>query len=116
MNTPKMNQITGKTESQEERCADYYSMAYITMNSIGRGELRRTDKMYIVSVERRNGKVVIDDREEKEVCYNPIKLSKHGWCYLNDFPEKHEDEMKNKRDKWNEIPSLGICSEGCDTT
>ena len=72
--------------------------------------------MYIVSVERRNGKVVIVDREGKEVCYNPVKLSEHGWCYLKDFPEKHEDEMKNKRDKWNKIPGWGICSEGCDTT
>ena len=41
-------------------------------------------------------------------CVNPDLLQKFGWCYLLDFPERHED--KNwKGDGW------GMCSPSCDT-
>ena len=78
------------------------------MNTMDREKLKRTDKMYIVGGNIVYGNDAKLDWDKKEVCYNPMKLSTHGWCYLKDFPEKYEDG-----NKWNHIPGWGICSPSC---
>ena len=41
-------------------------------------------------------------------CVNPKFLRSFGWCYLKDYPERHEDK------NWNG-EAWGICSPSCDS-
>ena len=59
--------------------------------------MKNVDKMYVIG---ENGK--------EEICYNPEMLSKFGWCYLLDFPEKHEQK------DWKGGKAGGICCPSCE--
>ena len=89
---------------QEKRCKDLFEKSKSHKDPLDpqqtiaeRFKKITLDKLYIVD-ERNN---------HKETCYNPELLSNHGWCYLADYPEQHEDPNSSVR-------GWGICSPSCN--
>ena len=60
-------------------------------------KINKIDNLYIVKQ--------FTDKKSLE-CVNPDIITKFGWCYLKDFPERHENN------DWKE--AWGICSPSCD--
>ena len=60
-------------------------------------KINKIDNLYIVNQ--------FTDKKSME-CVNPDLITKFGWCYLKDFPEKHENN------DWKE--AWGICSPSCE--
>ena len=63
-------------------------------------KINKIDNLYIVKQ--------FTDKKSLE-CVNPHIITKFGWCYLKDFPEKYEQpNWDPDREAW------GICSPSCD--
>ena len=91
------------SDGQRKRCNNYFRSVGRAKNaleptkSLAETRLDDTDIIYIKTSET-----------QKETCFNPKKLSKHGWCYLKDFPKKHKTN-------WNGKEAWGTCSSSCNS-
>ena len=90
-------------DGQDQRCRNYFTTFGTVLDQIeptqnlAESKLNDIDVMY-----------VNDGKGIKETCYNPQKLSRYGWCYLKDYPEKYERN-------WDGIQAWGTCSPSCKT-
>ena len=93
------------SNGQRIRCKNYFRsvgqakdvLELTKPKTLAETRLDETDIIYIYS-----------GKTQKETCFNPKKLSQHGWCYLKDFPQKHQPN-------WNGEEAWGTCSSSCNS-
>ena len=100
---------------QEERCKKYFSEFKKMIH--GKGPTinlpdRILDDIDVINIDETNSGDKLGSNI-KETCYNPEQLSKSGWCYLKNSPEKAK--LKKDTKNWQRKEAWGICSSSCDS-
>ena len=100
----KINPPPSYKNGQTLICADLFKVTENTNDKENPGYTHRrkiNDVQKIYTVQTNDNKNVME-------CVNPNLLSRFGWCYLKDFPERHEEQNYQGVEAW------GICSPSCD--
>ena len=100
----KTNPPPGYQQEQLETCRRLFM---IPDSEHGKAALTKITKEKIKNVEKVYH-MDMQDTTKLLTCVNPKILQTFGWCYLKDYPEKHEDK------NWSG-EAWGICSPSCDS-